>query len=222
MDWLLIDGIPNQRIGRNCSGDVSAFMEGCNDDIHGYSQTWTPSVYIDETIFEIMMNFTACDWDEKDPSKYGFMSRVFGRGSESGLADGFLAPNSSIFHDPKYGVYDGWAFSPRYEGGLGYSGDSGTWIYTSGGKLLGQIISYNRERHITYFTPICKAFKHIKDVTGATEVGILTSEDSLNAQRPPYGLLSPEGASPPVPKHMNKAPAEGELLAPSWPGKKLP
>ena len=219
MDWLLIDGIPNQRIGRNCSGDVAAFMEGSSDDVDGSSQTWTPSLHVDETAFETMMDFTGCEWDEEDPSRYGFMSRVFGRGSESGLADGFLSPNSSIFCDPAYGVYDGWAFSPRHNGGLGYSGDSGTWIYTSGGKLLGQIISYNRERHITYFTPICKAFKHIKHVTGATEVQILTPGDIINARSTPYGLLSPEGSSPSAPRQMNKAPVEQKIHAPATPAK---
>lgn len=196
MDWLLIDRIPTRRIGRNRSGDAAAFMEGSNGNIDGSWQNWTPSDYVDETAFETLMEFTGCEWDEKDPSNYGFMSRVFGRGSESGLADGFLSPNSSVFYDPKYGSYDGWAFCPRTECGLGYSGDSGTWIYNSEGKLLGQIISYNMERHITYFTPICKAFKHIKYVTGASEVELLTQHDTVVAPRTAYGLLSPEEKSP--------------------------
>lgn len=215
MDWLLIDSIPTQRIGRNCSGDVAAFMEGSNVNIDGSWQNWTPTDYVDEAAFETLMDFTNCGWDEKDPTNYGFMSRVYGRGSEAGLADGHLSPNSSIFYDPEYGAYDAWAFCPRNERGLGYSGDSGTWIYTSEGKLLGQIISYNRDRHITYYTPICKAFKHIKQVTGATELKLLTPDYTGVA----YGMLSPEESPRSVPKQTNEASVEGRVPAPLTPVK---
>lgn len=199
MDWLLIGDIPANRIGCNTPGDVSAYMEG-NHNTYGQSQRcWTPSTYVDGPAFDTLMGFSTREWG-KPGSQGGYLSRVFGRGSESGLADGFLSPHSSVFYDPEYGSYDAWAFSPRYQYGLGDSGDSGTWIFTAEGKLLGQIISYNRARHITYYTPICKIFNHIKRVTGATEVELLLPDDVPGRSLPPlksaYGLLSPAGISP--------------------------
>lgn len=183
------------RIGCNKPGDVTAYMEGNHQDAISKG-CWTPSAYVDESAFSTLMNFSAQEWG-KPGSEGGYLSRVFGRGSETGLADGFLCPHPSIFYDETYGPYDAWAFTPRYTYGLGDSGDSGTWIFTSEGKLLGQIISYNRARHITYFTPIYKIFNQIKRITGATDVELLTPEDVTEnprvTPRSVGGLLSPDG-----------------------------
>ena len=194
MDWLLIGDLPVERIGCNKPGDAAAYMEGSHRDPLS-NGCWTPSAHVDENAFSTMMNLSAREWG-RPGSDGGYLSRVFGRGSETGLADGFLSPHPSIFYDETYGPYDGWAFTPRYEYGLGDSGDSGTWIFTSEGKLLGQIISYNRARHITYFTPICKIFDHIKRITGATHVELLTPEDVKEnlpvTRRGASGLPSPD------------------------------
>lgn len=194
MDWLLIGDLPTDRIGFNKPGDVSAYMEGNHRDPVS-NGCWTPSAYVDESAFSTLMNFSAQGWG-RSGSDGGYLSRVFGRGSETGLADGFLSPHPSIFYDETYGPYDAWAFTPRYTYGLGDSGDSGAWIFTCEGKLLGQIISYNRARHITYFTPMCKIFNHIKRITGATDVELLTPEDVPEnprvAPRSAGGLLSPD------------------------------
>lgn len=194
MDWLLIGDLPVDRIGYNKPGDVTAYMEG-NHQASVYKGRWTPSAYVDEAAFNTLMNLSAQEWG-RPGSEGGYLSRVFGRGSETGLADGFLCHHPSIFYDETYGPYDAWAFTPRHTYGLGDSGDSGAWIFTSEGKLLGQIISYNRARHITYFTPICKIFDHIKRTTGATDVELLTPEDLAEnphvMPRSACGLLSPE------------------------------
>ncbi|KAI9868875.1 MAG: hypothetical protein M1830_005503, partial [Pleopsidium flavum] len=199
MDWLLIGDIPVGRIGCNTPGDVTAYMEGNHKDLDQFQNRWAPSAHVDERAFDILMDFSTREPD-KPESRSGYLSRIFGRGSETGLADGFLSPHSSVFYDPEYGPYDGWAFSPRYQYGLGDSGDSGTWIFTTEGKLLGQIISYNRERHVTYYTPISKVFSHIKRVTGATDVELLKPDDVPDRRRTTlrsaHGLLTPDEKSP--------------------------
>ena len=193
MDWLLIGDLPKGRIGCNQAGDVTGYMEGSHQDAISKG-CWTPSDIVDESAFNTLMDFTPREWG-KPGSKGGYLSRVFGRGSETGLADGFLCPHPSVFYDERYGSYDAWAFTPRHRYGLGDSGDSGTWIFTSEGKLLGQIISYNRAHHITYFKPMCKIFEHIKRITGATDVQLLTPEDIVEkpcvTPKRAGGLLSP-------------------------------
>ncbi|KAI9877020.1 MAG: hypothetical protein M1830_005015, partial [Pleopsidium flavum] len=72
-----------------------------------------------------------------------------------------------------------WPFYPRARYGLGTRGDSGTWIFTEDGGVLGMITSYNHMAHMTYYTPIYVVFEHIKQVSGATEVRLPTEHDYL-------------------------------------------
>ncbi|KAF3249563.1 hypothetical protein TWF192_005637 [Orbilia oligospora] len=65
-----------------------------------------------------------------------------------------------------------WFFTPRYNGGLGVRGDSGTWIFDDFGKVVGQIIAYNYRTDTAYFTRMDYLFEHIKSKTKAVEVYI--------------------------------------------------
>ncbi len=164
MDWLLIGNLTANRIGANTVGDTSPFMEGRQWLRDGATEAET--AVISQQDFDDLMSYCS----ELDPNQIGGLSRIHGRGCESGLADGHLSrwPVLATVGGMKPSFE--WCFAPRNGVGLGVSGDSGAWIFTETGALLGQILGYNPFTQMTYYTPIWALFDHIKRVTGASEV----------------------------------------------------
>ncbi len=176
MDWMLVNSIPKPRIGFNSSGSALNYMEGSLSSQK--SEHWNASKYINKDDFHELMDSTAYTW-QGESFQADLLSRIHGRGSETGIADGFLHPQYSLLWDGKT-TTRAWPFYPRARYGLGNRGDSGTWIFTEDGKVLGMITSYNHMAHMTYYTPIHVVFEHIKQVSGATEVRLPTKNDYLS------------------------------------------
>ncbi|KAI9880820.1 MAG: hypothetical protein M1830_000256 [Pleopsidium flavum] len=164
MDWLLIGNVTTNRIGANTVGDTSPFMEG--REWLRDSTLQAETAVISERDFHDLMSYCS----ELDPSQIGGLSRIHGRGCESGLADGHLSRWPVLATVGGMEPSFEWSFAPRYGVGLGVPGDSGAWIFTETGALLGQILGHNQFTQMTYYTPIWALFDHIKGVTGANEV----------------------------------------------------
>jgi hypothetical protein len=85
MDWLLIGNLTANRIGANTVGDTSPFMEGRQWLRDGATEAET--AVISQQDFDDLMSYCS----ELDPNQIGGLSRIHGRGCESGLADGHLS-----------------------------------------------------------------------------------------------------------------------------------
>ncbi|MCJ1426407.1 hypothetical protein MMC29_004310 [Sticta canariensis] len=191
MDWMLIEDIEPLRVGINFVGDTTSFMEGAELRIGSPRQV--PTRYISKDDFKEFMRFRETSLD----GQMGCLSRVHGRGCESGLGDGHLSRAAGILCIGEMEPTLEWSFKPR--GTLGTGGDSGTWIFTELGTLLGQIYAQDTWTKVVYYTPAWALFNDIKRVTGATEVRLprRTYRDSMDSG---YGssLHSAGKASSPV------------------------
>lgn len=191
MDWLLIGNIAPNRIGANAVGDSSHFMEGRQWLRDGTTEEET--AIISQDGFTDLMSYCS----ELDPDQIGGLSRIHGRGCESGLADGHLSRWPVLACVGGMKPTFEWSFAPRHPLGLGVPGDSGAWIFTETGALLGQILGYNPSTRMTYYTPIWALFNHIQKVTGANEVRLLpktvtnTSDSGYESSS-----MSPEATTP--------------------------
>ena len=54
-------------------------------------------------------------------------------------------------------------------------GDSGAFVFTQSGEVIGVVFAGHEQRPVTYFTHITDVFSDIKQKTGATEVRIYES-----------------------------------------------
>lgn len=173
MDWMLIGHIDPLRQGINFVGDTTSFMEGTRLRVGSLGQV--PTEFMSKDAFKDFMH-----WREHSPDgQMGGLSRIHGRGCESGLGDGHLSRAASIFGIGEMEATIEWCFKPR--GTLGIRGDSGAWIFTEHGMLLGQIFAHDDCTGMTYYTPAWALFNHIKRVTGATEIRLPQNRDSRDS-----------------------------------------
>jgi len=162
MDWALIGDIPAWRLEDNIVAGAETFY-----DLHYDGRP--NALYPVEKSFFSFLSETFQDEDKKDMSDLDPLRRVHGVGSYSGIMDGLVSSETSFFRLDGIDSEE-WFFTPRYNGGLGVKGDSGTWVFDDFGKVVGQIIAYNYSTHVTYFTRMDYLFEHIKHKTKATEV----------------------------------------------------
>ena len=173
MDWLLVESIPGGRIGLNTVGDPSNFMEGVS------ANPYTSSTdYVTGDLFDSLIR-SCSRLNQLAPGQVGGLSRVHGRGCESGLKDGYLSSNQElvVMEDMEPSVE--WYFIPRDQNGLGVSGDSGAWIFLENPNhhALGQVWGHDHFANRTFYTPLYAIFEHIKDVTGALDVQLPSESD---------------------------------------------
>ena len=175
MDWMLIEDIAPLRVGINFVGDTRPFMEGAPLLVGTARQV--PKEYMSKDDFEAFMRLRECSAE----GRIGGLSRIHGRGCESGLGDGHLSRAASIFSIGEMEPTIEWSFRPR--GTLGIGGDSGAWIFTELGTLLGQIFARDTYTGMVYYTPAWALFNHIKRVTGATDIRLprRTYRDSMDS-----------------------------------------
>lgn len=173
MDWMLIEDIEPLRIGINLVGDTSSFMEGTRRRVGSAGDV--PTEFVSKDQFDDFMRLRGRFPD----GQVGGLSRIHGRGCESGLGDGLLSRAASIFGIGEMEATTEWSFKPR--GALGTGGDSGAWIFTELGTLLGQIFARDTFTGMTYYTPAWALFNHIKRVTGATEIRLPRIRDSWDS-----------------------------------------
>ncbi|KAK6508055.1 hypothetical protein TWF506_010164 [Arthrobotrys conoides] len=164
MDWALIGDIPSWRLEDNIVPSVESFY-----DLHYDGSPKAP--YPVEKSFYNFLSETfeqeySIDLSEIDP-----LRRIHGVGSYSGIMDGTVSSETAFFRLDGMDSEE-WFFTPRYNGGLGVRGDSGTWIFDDFGKVVGQIIAYNYRTDTAYFTRMDYLFEHIKSKTKAVEVYI--------------------------------------------------
>lgn len=172
---MLIEDIEPLRVGINFVGDTTSFMEGAQVRVGSPRQVPTKNMSKDD--FKVFMRFRETSPD----GQIGGLSRIHGRGCESGLGDGHLSRAASILCIDEMEPTLEWSFKPR--GTLGVGGDSGAWIFTEFGTLLGQIYARDTFINMVYYTPAWALFNHIKRVTGATEVRLphRTYRDSMDS-----------------------------------------
>ena len=162
MDWMLIEDIEPLRVGINFVGDTTSYMEGA--ELLVGSPRQVPTKYMSRDDFKEFMRRRKISPD----GQMGSLSRIHGRGCESGLGDGHLSKAASILCIGEMEPTLEWSFKPR--GTLGAGGDSGAWIFTELGTLLGQLYAQDTWTKVVYYTPAWALFNDIKRVTGATEV----------------------------------------------------
>ncbi|KAF3942369.1 hypothetical protein ABW19_dt0201169 [Dactylella cylindrospora] len=164
MDWALIGDIPSWRLEDNIVPGVDSFY-----DLH-YDGSPKAPYPVEKTFFSFLSETFeqehSVDLSEIDP-----LRRIHGVGSYSGLMDGIVSSETAFFRLDGMDSEE-WFFTPRYNGGLGVKGDSGTWIFDDFGKVVGQIIAYNYRTDTAYFTRMDYLFEHIKSKTKAVEVYI--------------------------------------------------
>ncbi|KAI9746275.1 MAG: hypothetical protein M1835_002466, partial [Candelina submexicana] len=96
---------------------------------------------------------------------------IHGIDSERGAGEGRLASHQvGIGLEGTGSLTFEWSFKPRCE--LGMSGDSGTWIFTETGKLLGMIWGFNYLTGMVYYTPIYMVSDHITRVLEAQDMWV--------------------------------------------------
>ncbi|MCJ1464621.1 hypothetical protein MMC07_003234 [Pseudocyphellaria aurata] len=173
VDWMLIDAIERTRVGKNFVGDTASFMEGARMRLGGSQQV--PTEYLSKEVFDDFMRYRKVVPD----GQMGSLSRIHGRGCQSGLSDGHLNRAAGIFCIGEMEPTIEWSFKPRET--LGTRGDSGAWIFTESGKLLGQIFAQDDYTRLTYYTPAWALFNHIKRVTGATDIRLPRNRDSWDS-----------------------------------------
>ncbi|KAK6350367.1 hypothetical protein TWF696_006599 [Orbilia brochopaga] len=164
MDWALIGDIPSWRLEDNIVPGVDNFY-----DLH-YDGCPKAPYPVEKSFFgflsETFEQEHSMDLSEIDP-----LRRIHGVGSYSGIMDGTVSSETAFFRLDGMDSEE-WFFTPRYNGGLGVKGDSGTWIFDDFGKVVGQIIAYNYRTDTAYFTRMDYLFEHIKSKTKAIEVYI--------------------------------------------------
>jgi|SRR5579862_221542 len=179
MDWLLIGHIPRERIGSNDRRDWSSFLEGVPRGSR--SQPCSRSTFVSKSKFDKLTSAMKLYYDS-NPDKYCPFSRIHGSGCESGLSDGQLLVPPVVIQLNNMAPTIEWTFKPRRKNGLGTFGDSGTWLYTTTGELLGQVLGYDSRNDIAFYTPIHLIFDHIKRHTEAIDLQLPTKEDYGNQQ----------------------------------------
>jgi hypothetical protein len=186
MDWLLIGGISRERVGLNSVGNSSDFMEmpsvnPCSPSTH----------FITDELFETLIR-SCSELSTLAPGQVGGLSRIHGKGCESGLKDGYLSSSQICVVLEDMDASFEWTFTPRDPNGLGISGDSGAWIFLENADhhALGQIWGHNPFTNTTFYTPLYAIFDHIKKVTGALDVQLPSDDDyqHLNLNRDPHHL----------------------------------
>ncbi|KAF3905170.1 hypothetical protein AA313_de0203400 [Arthrobotrys entomopaga] len=164
MDWALIGEIPSWRLEDNIVPGVENFY-----DLH-YDGSPKAPYPVEKSFFSFLSETFeqeySVDLSEIDP-----LRRIHGVGSYSGIMDGIVSSETAFFRLDGMDSEE-WFFTPRYNGGLGVKGDSGTWIFDDFGKVVGQIIAYNYRTDTAYFTRMDYLFEHIKSKTKAVEVYI--------------------------------------------------
>ncbi|KAK6533245.1 hypothetical protein TWF694_002200 [Orbilia ellipsospora] len=164
MDWALIGEIPSWRLEDNVVPGVENFY-----DLH-YDGSPKAPYPVEKSFFSFLSETFeqeySVDLSEIDP-----LRRIHGVGSYSGIMDGIVSSETAFFRLDGMDSEE-WFFTPRYNGGLGVKGDSGTWIFDDFGKVVGQIIAYNYRTDTAYFTRMDYLFEHIKSKTKAVEVYI--------------------------------------------------
>ncbi|KAK6526658.1 hypothetical protein TWF281_009862 [Arthrobotrys megalospora] len=164
MDWALIGDIPSWRLEDNIVPSVENFY-----DLH-YDGSPKAPYPVEKSFF----NFLSETFEQEysmDLSEIDPLRRIHGVGSYSGIMDGIVSSETAFFRLDGMDSEE-WFFTPRYNGGLGVRGDSGTWIFDDFGKVVGQIIAYNYRTDTAYFTRMDYLFEHIKSKTKAVEVYI--------------------------------------------------
>ncbi|KAK6511959.1 hypothetical protein TWF481_000859 [Arthrobotrys musiformis] len=164
MDWALIGDIPSWRLEDNIVPSVESFY-----DLH-YDGSPKAPYPVEKSFF----NFLSETFEQEysiDLSEIDPLRRIHGVGSYSGIMDGTVSSETAFFRLDGMDSEE-WFFTPRYNGGLGVRGDSGTWIFDDFGKVVGQIIAYNYRTDTAYFTRMDYLFEHIKSKTKAVEVYI--------------------------------------------------
>ncbi|KAK6333597.1 hypothetical protein TWF718_011401 [Orbilia javanica] len=164
MDWALIGDIPSWRLEDNIVPSVENFY-----DLH-YDGSPKAPYPVEKSFF----NFLSETFEQEysiDLSEIDPLRRIHGVGSYSGIMDGTVSSETAFFRLDGMDSEE-WFFTPRYNGGLGVRGDSGTWIFDDFGKVVGQIIAYNYRTDTAYFTRMDYLFEHIKSKTKAVEVYI--------------------------------------------------
>ncbi|EWC43415.1 hypothetical protein DRE_07638 [Drechslerella stenobrocha 248] len=164
MDWALIGDIPPWRLKDNIVPGVDTFY-----DLH-YDGCPKAPYPVEKSFF----NFLSETFEQEhsiDLSEIDPLRRIHGVGSYSGIMDGIVSSETAFFRLDGMDSEE-WFFTPRYNGGLGVKGDSGTWIFDDFGKVVGQIIAYNYRTDTAYFTRMDYLFEHIKSKTKAVEVYI--------------------------------------------------
>jgi hypothetical protein len=179
MDWLLIGDIPRERIGSSDSRDWSSYLEGVPRGSR--SQPSSRSTFVSKSKFDKLTSAIKLYYD-KNLDKYCPFSRIHGSGCESGLSDGQLLVPPVVVQLNNMAPTIEWTFKPRRKNGLGTFGDSGTWLYTATGELLGQVLGYDPRNDVAFYTPIHLIFDHIKKLTEATDLQLPTKEDYDNQQ----------------------------------------
>ncbi|KAH0543046.1 hypothetical protein GP486_008595 [Trichoglossum hirsutum] len=174
MDWLLITDIPRERIASNDSRDWSSFVEGVPRGSR--SQPPSRSTFVDKDKFNKLTSILN-EYYEEHRDKHCPHSRIHGSGCESGLSDGQLLVPPVILKLNNMASTIEWTFKPRRKNGLGTFGDSGTWLYTAWGELLGQVLAYDSIHDVGFYTPMYLIFDHIKKRMGASDIQLPTEED---------------------------------------------
>ncbi|KAI9873017.1 MAG: hypothetical protein M1830_000927, partial [Pleopsidium flavum] len=77
MDWMLVDSVPEFRIGFNNSGSVMNYMEASLSAPH--SKRWGATEYIDRDDFQELMDSTAYTW-QRESFQADLLSRIHGCG----------------------------------------------------------------------------------------------------------------------------------------------
>ncbi|KAH0537279.1 hypothetical protein FGG08_005903 [Glutinoglossum americanum] len=207
MDWLLIGSIPRERIGSNDNRDWSSFVEGVPRGSR--SQPSSRLAFVSEDKFHSLTSVIH-QYYEKHGDRPCPYSRIHGSGCESGLSDGQLLVPPVVVQLNNMSPTTEWTFKPRRNNGLGTFGDSGTWLYTALGELLGQVLGYDPKNDVAFYTPIYLIFDHMKKHIGAEDIQLPTKED-YNQQQfvKPSPILIP--STPRTPRKASTMPVHNPL-----------
>ncbi|KAI9821065.1 MAG: hypothetical protein M1827_003798 [Pycnora praestabilis] len=193
MDWLLAGNIPPSRLGSNAIGCLLNYKEGFNFTLDQPCMATTPQ-HLSELQFRTLIYSCLKLQTSFGNRSNGLFSRIHGVGSHTGAGEGRLISSTVPMDFDGRGVSNEWSF--RRRGKLGLNGDSGTWIFTENGKLLGMIWGYNDRTGTTYYTPIYAIFDHIKAVTGAIDLQVLDIQH-MTLSSPPSSTNPPKVQIPP-------------------------
>ncbi|TGZ78851.1 hypothetical protein EX30DRAFT_128624 [Ascodesmis nigricans] len=170
MDWALISSIPASRY------TASNLLPSFPISNLAFNPTQTPLTTISPpSYFSAISNLSphlAATHNTPPES----ITRIHGCGAISGPQTGFLSGVKSLVQLGRHSKPSlEWSFAPYHS--LGQRGDSGAWIFSDFGEVVGMIIGRNEATGLTYFTPMHVVLRDIQNRTGAREIRIARWEN---------------------------------------------
>ncbi|OXV06241.1 hypothetical protein Egran_05991 [Elaphomyces granulatus] len=119
------------------------------------------------------------NWDDQDLKG---VTKVYKAGRSTGYTAGEYShlntvSIATVFENgkPKPKITTEHSITGRHGQPFSLKGDSGAFVFTQSGEVIGVVFAGHEQRPVTYFTHIADVFSDIKQKTGATEVRIYES-----------------------------------------------